>query len=951
MPLQLPSRYQVGRELGRGGMGIVYEADDERLGRKVAVKVLHAGQASEERKRRFAQEARAASALNHPNIITIHDIDAHDGVDFIVMELVDGIALTRVSAGGALPLDRVLDYARQIAGALAASHAANIVHRDIKPANIMVTAAGDIKVLDFGLSKWTATAAEEALTAAPFTRIGTVVGTSGYMPPEQVLGQPIDARSDVFSFGVVLYELLAGRRAFDGDSDLAVTAAVMRDGPKPLSEIRSDLPEALRQIVDRCLEKDRMRRYPSGVEVLEDLRRLAPASAPGRPASTARYVAATSIVLLAAVIAGAWVAVRRWQTATMIERSIPEVERLAAGGQYVGAFRLAKRTTQAAPGDPRVRRALLAASTPFTMDEPAGADVYFKDYVDADGAWELLGRIPIKDARAPLGELRWRIAKDGFEAAEGSSVFAPSFTIHRSGETPAGMVYVRGGSSLEGTTQVQLPDFWIDKYEVTNREFKRFADAGGYSNRQYWKEPFVIDGVNRSFEDAIARFTDKTGRPGPATWELGTYREGQADYPVAGVSWYEASAYAEFAGKRLPTVFHWKQATGNYLFGQMVASSANFNGRSSEPPARLKDLGTYGTYGLAGNVKEWIWNETGGRRYVVGGAWNDPPYMALNREARSPVDRNETHGFRCVRDTSTLPPDALVAIAPRAGARTDKPVGDELYAAYRALYAYDRRPLDARVDSAEDSEQWRVEHVSIAAAYGQERVPVHILLPKNAVPPFQPVVWFPGGYAFGLFRFGNDIADAPGSPQFRFIPLSGRALVFPIYQGTFQRYGGVGEIPRDDQMNAYRDMVVQWSKDLGRTIDYLETRSDIDAGKLGYYSLSAGASAALPIVAVEPRFKAVVLVSGGLITARRPAEAEPLNFAAHITAPTLMISGRDDFIFPFETVAKPLFALLGAPPDRKHLVTHEGGHIPASNDLIREVLGWFDQYLGPVRTK
>jgi eukaryotic-like serine/threonine-protein kinase len=262
MPLQLPSRYQVGRELGRGGMGIVYEADDERLGRKVAVKVLHAGQASDERKRRFAQEARAASALNHPNIITIHDIDAHDGVDFIVMELVDGIALTRVAAGGTLPLDRVLDYARQIAGALAASHAANIVHRDIKPANIMVTAAGDIKVLDFGLSKWTATAAEEALTAAPFTRIGTVVGTSGYMAPEQALGQPIDARSDVFSFGVVLYELLAGRRAFEGDSEWAVNTAVMRDGPKPLSEIRSDLPEALRQIIDRCLEKDRMQRYP-----------------------------------------------------------------------------------------------------------------------------------------------------------------------------------------------------------------------------------------------------------------------------------------------------------------------------------------------------------------------------------------------------------------------------------------------------------------------------------------------------------------------------------------------------------------------------------------------------------------------------------------------------------------------------------------------------------------
>jgi serine/threonine protein kinase len=206
MPLQLPSRYQIGREIGRGGMGIVYEADDERLGRKVAVKVLHAGPESDERKRRFAQEGRAASALNHPNIITIHDIDVHGGVDFIVMELVDGVALTRVARDGPLALDRALDYAGQIASALAASHAANIVHRDLKPANIMVTGTGSIKVLDFGLSKWTAPAAVDAATAiaGPATREGAVVGTSGYMSPEQALGQAIDPRSDVFSFGVVL---------------------------------------------------------------------------------------------------------------------------------------------------------------------------------------------------------------------------------------------------------------------------------------------------------------------------------------------------------------------------------------------------------------------------------------------------------------------------------------------------------------------------------------------------------------------------------------------------------------------------------------------------------------------------------------------------------------------------------------------------------------------------
>src|SRR6476469_7780770 len=209
MPLNLPSRYRIGRELGRGGMGIVYEADDERLGRKVAIKILHVTGEDADRKRRFAQEARSASALNHPNIITIYDIDVSEDTDFIVMEFIDGVPLTHVSQQHPMPLDRALDVAVQIASALAASHTASIVHRDLKPANVMVTGTGRVKVLDFGLSKWTPVAPADAMTAiaGPATQLGAVMGTSGYMAPEQALGQPVDARADVFSFGVLLYEL------------------------------------------------------------------------------------------------------------------------------------------------------------------------------------------------------------------------------------------------------------------------------------------------------------------------------------------------------------------------------------------------------------------------------------------------------------------------------------------------------------------------------------------------------------------------------------------------------------------------------------------------------------------------------------------------------------------------------------------------------------------------
>jgi eukaryotic-like serine/threonine-protein kinase len=942
MPIQLPSRYLVGREIGRGGMGIVYEADDNRLGRKVAIKILHTGTESAERKRRFAQEARAASALNHPNIVTIHDIDTVADGDFIVMELVDGVPLSRLSHDGPMPIDRAIDYAMQIASALAASHAADIVHRDLKPANVMLTCEGVIKVLDFGLSKWTAEplAVADAVTTTspPHTTMGAIIGTSGYMSPEQALGQPVDVRSDVFSFGVVLYELLAGHRAFGAESDWSAIKALVHDQPRPLRDTRPDVPEALARIVDRCLEKDRTRRYASAVELLADLRLLAPAAATGRAARTPRYVAAAAVVALVVVLGITWVMVRRWQVAAMVERSLPEIERLASAGQYVDAYRLGEDMARAAPGDPRVQRALGVATAPFNMNEPVGADVYFKDYSNVDGSWHLVGRVPIKDSRIPLGELRWKLVKDGFDTTEGSSPIGPVNSLRPIGEAPPGMVFVRGGRSVDGPTTVQLPDFWMDKYEVTNREFKRFVDGGGYRESRYWKEAF----------DLVGRFHDKTGLPGPATWELSTFPDGQADYPVSGVSWYEAAAYAEFAGKRLPTLFHWRQATGNVLFGQVVAAMANFNGRSAESVTRLKDLGAFGTYGLAGNVKEWIWNAADDRRYVVGGAWSDPPYLAMQREARSPIDRNVTNGFRCVRDLSSLPADALATMPPRRAGSSLTPVGDELYAAYKALYAYDRGPLDARVESAGETEHWRAEFVTLAAAYGRERVPVHILLPKNAAPPYQAVVWFPGGYAFGPRALGRDLSVAPGASHFTFLPRGGRALVFPIYQGTFQRFLGVGETPRDDQMNAYRDMVVQWSKDLGRTIDYLETRPDIDSGKLGYYGLSAGAHTALPIVAVESRFKAVVLLSGGLPAVRHPAEAEPVNFVPHLTAPTLMLNGRDDFIFPLETVAKPLFGLLGTPADRKRLAIHDGGHLPPLNDLIRDVLGWFDQYLGPI---
>ncbi|HEX2524465.1 MAG TPA: protein kinase, partial [Terriglobia bacterium] len=258
--------YQILSRLGEGGMGIVCKARDQHLDRFVAIKVLPPGLVADpDRKRRFVQEAKAASALNHPNVITIYDIASENGRDFIVMEYVDGKTLGQMIPRRGMKLNDALKVAIQIADALAKAQAAGIIHRDLKPGNIMVGEAGLVKILDFGLAKLTERPqiGEEDSTRSipPWTDEGTILGTAAYMSPEQAAGKPVDARSDIFSFGSVLYEMVTGQRAFQGDSKMSTLAAVLNQEPKPASEISRALPRDLEKIISRCLRKDPSRRF------------------------------------------------------------------------------------------------------------------------------------------------------------------------------------------------------------------------------------------------------------------------------------------------------------------------------------------------------------------------------------------------------------------------------------------------------------------------------------------------------------------------------------------------------------------------------------------------------------------------------------------------------------------------------------------------------------------
>jgi WD40 repeat protein len=307
--------YKILSVLGAGGMGEVYRGRDMRLGRDVAIKVIPPDLARDpERIKRFEQEARAAGALNHPNVCAIYDLGTHEGAPFVVMELLEGETLRERLSEGAIPVRKAIDYAAQAAHGLAAAHEKGIVHRDLKPENLFVTRDGRVRVLDFGLAKLTrpevlAQAGEKPLSIAA-TETGAILGTAGYMSPEQVRGQAADHRSDLFALGAILYELLAGKRAFQGASYVETLNAILNEEPAPLSDYRRDLPPGLENLVRRCLEKSPQERFQSARDLAFDLEvsqapgagKVAGAAAPRAAIRTRTVVAAILLAFFAGVV-------------------------------------------------------------------------------------------------------------------------------------------------------------------------------------------------------------------------------------------------------------------------------------------------------------------------------------------------------------------------------------------------------------------------------------------------------------------------------------------------------------------------------------------------------------------------------------------------------------------------------------------------------------------------
>jgi len=942
----LSDRYDVGDPVGAGGMATVFRARDLRHARDVAIKVLRPELAAALGAERFRREIHVAAQLQHPNVLPLHDSGEADGLLYYVMPLVEGRTLGDQMRPEGLPLEDALRFGREIADGLASAHAHGVVHRDVKPGNVLLS-EGHAVVADFGLAS---SAADPSVS-----QTGSSLGTPLYMSPEQAHGVGADARSDVYSMGCMLQELVTGKPPFSGRSALELATKHANETPPALRAARADAPVALERLVARCLAKKPAERFADAGELASALAAVSVELETGEVrqagARKTRRVALVAGLLLTALLFFLVRSMneadeRRW----IEEVALPRIEEACNERAYDEAFDLALQVEALAPDHPRLAQLWSRFSGTVLLESaPEGATVSRRPVEAADDApWEPLGTTPV-EVRLSHGFHSLRFEKDGHLTTEvaGHWYYLKGQVTRLAGvgDVPDGMLLIPGGSAtlnIPGLDHLkqELSGVLLDRHEVTNAQWAAFVDAGGYEDETLWTDPLVHDGVELSLASARARFVDTTGQLGPSTWVAGDVPDGREQHPVAGVSWFEARAYCRWAGRELPTLWHWNRAAETRL-SAMVVPKSNFGGVGTLPVGESPGRTAYGVADMAGNVREWCRNPTTvGERVILGGGWDDRPYMFNDFFAQDPWDRSRTNGLRTSIDFEPVEAALVEALdVPFRDFSLETPVSDEVFAVYRGLFDYDPLPLNGEVLSVDDgADDYRSERVAYDLPYG-ERTEAWLYVPSKGAGPFPTIVYFPGSNAIH-----GDSSEGLARPWIQFLMKQGYAVIHPIYKGTYER--GT-ELASDypDETAFYRDHVLWWGKDFRRAVDYVQSRPECDPDRIGYMGASWGGAMGPLMCAIEPRIQTAVLYIAGLLFQRSAPEADVYHYVPRVTIPVLMLNGRYDHFFPVETSQEPLFELLGSDPADKRYFLSEGGHSVPFEDLVRETLAWYEKTL------
>lgn len=981
-------RYEILSEVGTGGMGVVFKAKDTTLGRIVAIKVLRKELVSNAQGfERFRREAKAIAGLSHSNIISLYDYGEEDETHFAVMEFAEGQSLEECI--DRIPREDVATLAGSIANGLRAAHDGGIIHRDIKPSNIILTPSGEPKLLDFGLASVINTRPfnDETMSLSDLkTQEGTIMGTVGYMSPEQVRGQKADERSDIFSFGVVLYELLKQKRAFRRDSAIETMSAILTE-PLPEAAELSSAKDPLLNIAARCLEKEAADRFQSMGDVIDALSSTASTSvatshSPKRPLPLFAGIAGILMLGVLFLFLGDSEpdsntiednnnVQSRSQTEvnsdTAINKLLPDLLDKIEAGDIEGGYEITLQIEEFLKGNKLYEQASARVSMMYNINSiPDGANVLIGEYGTDPATFKSIGKTPISNLRLSRDPKVIILEKDGYhqEVMTGehtffTTAFDRTVSLIKTETIPPGMVRVfkdralplegmRFDRDLDKGMGVEVDEFYMDQTEVTNVQFKEFVDDGGYDNPDFWTDTIILNGKQLSFEESRELFHDATGRAGPALWRVGQPPSGKDDYPVQGVSWYEARAFAKWAGKELPTLFHFSSAASPAFSAEGVMElvrNSNVNTGMYQQTGANFGISHNGVKDLCGNVSEWLVNSSGTLRLSSGGSAEDPPYFFGLANPVDPLDRTARRGFRCVKYLTPVTEEHLQEVEIAIRDYSDAtPVSQEVFEVYKNQFNYDDLPLNpVLIAKDEQSSNHYIKEIwEIDAAYGDERIIIYVHLPKNTLPPFQSVVYF---HHAGSIQ-SIPIADSElGADRNAFVTQSGRAFVQPVLKGMYERRSGLKTWSANESQE-YADFVQMWVKDYRRTIDYLLSRDDFANDKLCYFGDSWGSFNWLIVGAVEPRIKAGISVVGGLsMTPARP-EVDQINYVTRVTQPTLYLAGAYDPIFPLTRSVQPAFELLGTPDEEKQLIVYEVGHMVPENNFIEEALDFLDEQFG-----
>ena len=1014
--------YKLLQVIGEGGMGVVYMAEQtEPVKRRVALKLVRPDMDSSAVVARFDAERQALAMMDHPNVAKVFDAGtSQSGRPYFVMELVKGIPITKYCDEHRLNCRERLSLFIKVCHGVQHAHQKGIIHRDLKPSNVLVAEYDHdpvVKIIDFGVAKATN---QELTDKTLFTQFGQIIGTLEYMSPEQAkLNQmDIDSRSDIYSLGVLLYELLTGIKPFEKErfkrSGLDEVLRIIReeDPPRPSTRLSShdSLPSLaasrntdpgklagvlrndLDWVVFKAMAKERSDRYQTAELLATDIQRhlsYQPILA-RRPSFSGRlrrfvkrnqfavvisvliFAVTSALITLGVFVRQSQIRQARQQAdldASQADREriekqardrahaqqviIPRIRELIDARRPVEAYLLANEVRELLADDREFQE--LQKETTVTVSfhiEPNGTTVSYRDAENPSGKWVVAGQTPLIDAELPNGDLRFRYTCDGFISAEFQKRF-PAFLQYSAHQklVPidrkiAGMTLIPGArAQYWNNLPENISSYYIDRYEVTNAEFREFVVGGGYENPKYWEGlVFHRDGKPVPWKEAVKTFVDRSGSPGPAFWINGNPPEGKQDYPVTGVSWFEAMAYAKFRDKSLPTVSHWRRAARCEQPGIMTALS-NFSQAGPSTKGEHDGIGHFEVYDLAGNAKEWCLNQFGENQYCLcGGAWNEADYSVAFVDRDSPWSRKRTHGFRCVQYQSKDAPENLTRNPFSEPTRVFDGLEREPVETLARWYEYDRDlPLNIekiQADSATPSSEFKHEIIRIDAAYNNERFDLHLLIPRQAKERYETVIWVPGMGAWQTTSTYDPGESAYRDPYKLNLLRTGRIVCIPVLEGTFERGNGTSilEQLRNTPLK-FRDNSIRVCKDVSRTVDYLVTRPDVHKERIVFYGISWGGLLGNANVVTNQRIAAMVLVGAGYSEGLKDLPAiNPYQFAPHVKVPVIMINGTADPIFLVQSHQKPMFEDLGS-SQKKHAILL-AGHAPPPRKVTELADTW-----------